>query len=575
MFDCYFAARHHRNLPILNLFSQERLQNANNAFESILALTPAPEYFGSQIADGKDPSEQWNRKKQTAAEKRAAKKAKLDPANQKSALDIMKERERKRKRELGIADDETAEDQPQTNGAGESRKRQKAEPVDEEAKRRAKAEKRKEKRHAKQEKVAAKKAKAEAKKAAKQDSDLADAQQKKRPSAAKTDEKAEDDEEEDESDDDDAVEGAEQSGELNGFDASGLGGSDIEEDDNDDAVSETSSAPSTPAVESPAFDIPTNHSTTSSASSIIPPSKPQNTASSKKEQQTSRKPSLKLGSIPAIPSEAAIKASDPTSGTSSPKIQLPNIDQAELQERLRQRIEALRAARKADGPEGKPARSRQELLEQRRKKEEQRKAAKKEQRRKQKEDEQLQQEAQLRGSGSPLSGDIFDTRSPQPQENNFSFSRLAFEDGSAADASMTTLNDARKVKGRSDPKTALLAAQNKQKRIAGLDAEKRADIAEKDLWLNAKKRAHGERVRDDTSLLKKALKRKEKAKNKSESAWRERQEAVAKGKELKDKRRETNLAKRRDEKGSKGKKKASAKGGKKKGRPGFEGRFKA
>ncbi|WPH00400.1 Hypothetical protein R9X50_00322700 [Acrodontium crateriforme] len=553
---------------------EERLQNANNAFESILALTPAPEYFGSQIADGKDPSEQWNRKKQTAAEKRAAKKAKLDPANQKSALDIMKERERKRKRELGIADDEATEDKPQTNGAEEGRKRQKAEPVDDEAKRRAKAEKRKEKRHAKQEKIAAKKAKAEAKKAAKQDSDLADAQQQKRQSAANADEKTEEDDE-DESDDDDSVEGAEQSGELNGFDASGLEGSDVEADDNDDAVSEASSAPSTPAVESPAFDIPTNHSTTSSASSIIPPSKPKTTASSKKDQQTSKKPSLKLGSIPAIPSEAAIKASDPTSGTSSPKLQLPNIDQAELQERLRQRIEALRAARKADGPEGKPARSRQELLEQRRKKEEQRKAAKKEQRRKQKEDEQLQQEAQLRGSGSPLSGDIFDTHSPQPQENNFSFSRLAFEDGTTADASMTTLNDARRVKGRSDPKTALLAAQNKQKRIAGLDAEKQADIAEKDLWLNAKKRAHGERVRDDTSLLKKALKRKEKAKNKSESAWRERQEAVAKGKELKDKRRETNLAKRRDEKGSKGKKKGGVKGGKKKGRPGFEGRFKA
>jgi len=39
------------------------------------------------------------------------------------------------------------------------------------------------------------------------------------------------------------------------------------------------------------------------------------------------------------------------------------------------------------------------------------------------------------------------------------------------------------------------------------------------MWLNAKKRAHGERVRDDTSLLKKALKRQESAKKKSEKEW--------------------------------------------------------
>ncbi|EME81091.1 uncharacterized protein MYCFIDRAFT_183232, partial [Pseudocercospora fijiensis CIRAD86] len=214
----------------------------------------------------------------------------------------------------------------------------------------------------------------------------------------------------------------------------------------------------------------------------------------------------------------------------------------------------------------------------RRKKEEQRKAHKKELRREAKEAEERRREEQLRGSGSPATA-IFERRdSPRPSENSFAFSRLAFEDGTAADASLSTLNDAKKKKGPQDPKTALLAAQKKQARISGLDAGKKADIEEKDMWLHAKKRAHGERVRDDTSLLKKALKRKEKQKNKSEREWKEREENITKAREAKQKKRETNLQKRRDEKGQKGKKKGGSSGGakgKKKGRPGFEGRFKA
>lgn len=157
---------------------------------------------------------------------------------------------------------------------------------------------------------------------------------------------------------------------------------------------------------------------------------------------------------------------------------------------------------------------------------------------------------------------------------------MTFDDGTAADASLTELRDPKKRKGPQDAKTALLAAEKKQSRLSGLDEGKRADIAEKDMWLNAKKRVHGERVRDDTSLLKKALKRKEKQKGKSEHEWQERKEAVVKGKEMKQKKREANLQKRREEKGQKGKKKGGSggkgnSGGKKKARPGFEGRFKA
>lgn len=581
---------------------EERLQSHSKAFESLLALTPARDYYGAQIEDGLDPDKQWNRKKQTKEEKRAAKKAKLDPANQKTALDVMKEREKKRKRELGMEDAESEaekEVESQTNT-----KRQKKDELDPEVRRKQIAEKRKAKRQEKKAKLDAKVLKAKAKREAKlkQQSEEAQAVNGQANGGAEDDELDDDDDDDDEDNDDsedDAVEIS--TADLADVDFSGLDGSDAGDERHDDIEAvheheneEASSAPTSPNVDSPAFDVATNVSEASSSSSIDPPPAVDDTKKPTPKQKSSKNNVKSVAKVnPALepktkaPTQITLPTFDPSttnaempSGTSSPKIQLPNVDQAELQERLRKRIEELRAKRKADGIDGKPATSRQELLDQRRQKEERRKAHKKELRQKAKEEEARKREEQLRGSGSPAA-DIFSGRnSPRPRspaENSFAFSRLAFEDGTSADAGLSTLKDAVKKKGPQDPKTALLAAQKKEARLAGLDPAKKADIAEKDMWLNAKKRAHGERIRDDTSLLKKALKRKEKAKGKSESEWTERKEAVVKGKELKQKKRETNLAKRREEKGSKGGKKKGGKpgGGKKKPRAGFEGRFKA
>ncbi|QIW99636.1 hypothetical protein AMS68_005154 [Peltaster fructicola] len=531
---------------------EERLRSNSKAFESILALTPAQEHFGTAIVDGREPSEQWRAKKQTKAEKKAARKAKLDPANQISALDVMKEREKKRKRELGMEEEEEIVEQDEAANAQPttSNKRAKTEqdPAADQAKREALAEKRRQKREKKKQKDDKAKSKREAKKARVQEKEVEELVEGDADSEAG-----------------DAIEKIDMDGMIDEADAE-------REDD-------ASSAPSSPVVDSPAFDISANHSTTSSTSSIPPPSLPEDTTSKPStttparnlpKGQTLIRPPLSIA-LPEPPTAVSMLAdAEITSRTSSPKPQLPKIDQAILQERLRIRLQELRDKRKADGTDGQPARSRHELLEQRRKKADQRKAHKKELRRKAKEEEARKQEERLRGSGSPLSGaDIF---SPRSETNNFSFSRLAFADGTATDASLSKLVDVPRHKGPSDAKTALLAAENKQKRLAGLDEQKRADIGEKDLWLNASKRAHGERVRDDTSLLKKALKRKEKQKNKSEKEWQDRTEAVVKGKEMKQKRREDNLAKRREDKGSK--KKPVKKAGKK-ARPGFEGRFKA
>jgi hypothetical protein len=131
--------------------------------------------------------------------------------------------------------------------------------------------------------------------------------------------------------------------------------------------------------------------------------------------------------------------------------------------------------------------------------------------------------------------------------------------------------ESRKKKGKSDPKTALEAAKNKQARLNALDEEKRKDIQEKDLWLAAKKRAQGERVLDNPKLLQKSVKRLDKAKLKSEKEWNERKDNVVKGREMKQKKRDANLKKRREEKGNKGKKKSKP-AKKVKPRAGFEGR---
>lgn len=460
----------------------------------------------------------------------------------------MDENERKRKRELGIdtedqdgdsASDDDLDIEKERPGEGlHKTKKQKVDGEDdaaaEAAKRSAKAEKRKEKRQAKKEKVDKLKQKQELKKARKEDQDLSELQLESS-NADPTANGA--DMEEDE------TEHVAQSGDIDAMDISGLADGDNDTQQSDD------SSPSSPDQASSTFDASTTQSAASSSSSIVPPGQTSQPAAATEKADLKPK------------KEKALK--------------LPEVDAEELQARLRSRIEQLRAKRKADGPVGQGPRSRQELLEARRKKEEARKQHKKELRLQAKQEEERKNNERLqRASGSPMSTDLF---SPRPiDENNFSFGRVAFEDGIEADSTLSSLADHKRKKGPQDTRTALLAAEKKAQRLASLDSDKRADIEEKDLWLNAKKKAHGERVRDDQNLLKKALKRKDKIKTKSATEWNERIEGVRKGKEMRDKKRETNLAKRRDEKGSKkgGKKGGSSGGGGKKGRPGFEGRFK-
>ena len=320
-------------------------------------------------------------------------------------------------------------------------------------------------------------------------------------------------------------------------------------------ISRSTASPS-PAAQSTTFDKSNPQSGSSSISSILPSA-----------DGASKPPEISSAS---------------TTGDHTSESTITTLEENRL--RFQKRLEELRAARKAD-VDGAPARTRQELIEARRRKEEERKAQKKELRRKAKEEESVKlQETIARGSpllsGSPLTSPGSPAGLPSAS-NNFSFNRIQFGNGERASSSLNQIiTPSHKSKGPSDPRTALQAAERQDARLGGLDPSKRAQVAEKNSWLHAKQRAEGWKVRDDTSLLKKTLKRKEKQKRKSEREWQERLAGVDKGKAARQQKRETNLAKRREEKGqkkgggkgSKGTRTGATKGKK---RPGFEGSFRA
>lgn len=327
--------------------------------------------------------------------------------------------------------------------------------------------------------------------------------------------------------------------------------------------------PKTEEADKPAKPAPTVDTSAETTAKPTPPADAQSDVSMTSAPQS---PTFDEPAQKPADGEATSSTSSVTSGASSNKpkhIKIPE-DTAAFRERFAERLASLRAARKADGADGKPARTRQELLEQRREKQAQRKEHKKEMRRVAKLEEEAAREEALKAASPTVM-----SPGAELDENtaNFSFGRVNFGDGAQLSHDLSYVLNRDPKKGPSDPKTALLKLQNQKKRLAGLDEEKRKDIEEKEAWLTARRRAEGERIRDDEAVLKKSIKRKERGKKKSEKEWKDRKVAVEMGIKARQKKRTENLQKRRDEK-------KSGKGGKKKGgptkkksRPGFEGKF--
>ncbi|KAB5533629.1 surfeit locus protein 6-domain-containing protein [Coniochaeta sp. 2T2.1] len=537
---------------------QDRLREHSKAFDGLLSLIPAKIYYGE------DTSDQWKKKKQTKAETKAAKRSKLDPDSElnKNAKEVMDERARNKRKLRDMQEPESSEDEQddvsfdldvEKEKPGEGLKKAAPEPeaeteepdskkpkLDDEAqpeaelsdKAKAKLEKKLAKQKKKEEKESKKKAKKSAEEPAEDGADALPAEEDQPAPEKKDKQKSKktkdalihESTESDPAPDEDA--------EMEQISVPGLVD---EEDQNQDAPSTSSSTPHSPVFDTAAAtsapsSVEAASTTTSLASAVGPSEKPKH-------------------------------------------IKIPT-DTTALRARLAARIEALRAARKADGSDGKPILTRSELIEERRRKQAQRKAHKKELRLKAKQEEDLKREEALASARNSPGGGLMSPIIPlnDDVETSFAFGRVAFGDGTTLSRDLTYEKEAGPTKKKLDPKSALAKVEAQKRRLAELDDDKRKDVLEKETWLAARRKAEGEKVRDDEGLLKKAVKRKDKAKQKSEKEWKERKAGVAKGIHDRQKKREANLQARRDGKGQKGKKK-NGPTKKKAARPGFEGSF--
>ncbi|PIA16902.1 SURF6-domain-containing protein [Coemansia reversa NRRL 1564] len=246
----------------------------------------------------------------------------------------------------------------------------------------------------------------------------------------------------------------------------------------------------------------------------------------------------------------------------------------ELRQRLQTRIQNLRQKRKA--PEDDM--SREALLEKRMKRRKSTKEAK----------------AKARQAGNTAREQVLGNKTPSAHngseteaegsstvKDNIFFGRLT--------------TGMIKKKKSFNVKQQLAKVENKKKEIAELrkaDSTKAEKIEEKDKWNKALDLAKGEKVKDDSKLLRKTIRRNEQQKKKSSREWGERKEQVADKLKERTTKRETNIQIRIDAKKMKkqGKSKAaiqrtlqakktagSGKSGKPSGkpgkaRPGFEGK---
>ncbi|KAL5612062.1 hypothetical protein BROUX41_000381 [Berkeleyomyces rouxiae] len=523
---------------------EDRIRDHAAAFNGLLSLIPSKLYYGADAtADAATTTDESaldphnnKKKKKTKAEKKAAKKARLDPDNDanRSAKDVMDEAGRK-KRKLQELEEEAAqaEEYEEVEGIEPEKPREGLKEIKERTK---KAKIEASSTPATQvdatDDAIAKPAVIDESKAQKKTEKLERKKQKaEQKKTIKTSTAT-------------AAPSNKPKAEPKKANAAVSNTAQAKKDNADEWTDDETSAPQSPTFDK---DASKNSATTEDSSTGSPASPFINT-----ESEPSDKPRL---------------------------IKVPK-DTAEFRERFAAKMAALRAARfKDNGIEGKPVRTRHELIESRREKQIARKAHKKEQRQAAKHAEELKREKALASNSPQLLSPPGMELELNETTANLSFGRVAFGDGSqlSHDLSYSLSRDAKK--GPSDPKTALLKLQNAKKRLAAMTPEKRAEIEDKEAWLTARRRAEGEKIRDDESSLKKAVKRKDRVKKRSEREWNDRLKGVEKAKADKQKKRETNLRKRVDDKLERKLERASGKkrsksgsgGAKKKSRPGFEG----
>ncbi|RCH85714.1 hypothetical protein CU098_003560 [Rhizopus stolonifer] len=233
-----------------------------------------------------------------------------------------------------------------------------------------------------------------------------------------------------------------------------------------------------------------------------------------------------------------------------------DIDQ--LRNRLHERIHLLRKKRNAPGANPANPRSREDILAARNKKKEDRKKA-------------IKAQKEKGNKVAPEELVKFDSKSNADKSRPSADSIKM--DGDLFFGKLSVGKDQKKKKGPSDAKTQLKMLEAKKEKMEKLKEENKSkadEMKEKDEWSKVIALATGDKPKDDAKLLKKAIKRQEKQKQKSGQEWNKRLEKVKIDEKNKIKKREENIKAKIEEKKNK-KRGIKVKPAAKKARPGFEG----
>ncbi|CAO3665863.1 unnamed protein product [Rhizopus stolonifer] len=230
----------------------------------------------------------------------------------------------------------------------------------------------------------------------------------------------------------------------------------------------------------------------------------------------------------------------------------------QLRNRLHERINQLRQKRNAPGANTANPRSRDDILVARNKKKEDRKKAIK---------------AQKEKGNKPVTEELVQVDKKITQNHNQRSADSIKMDGDVYFGKLNMGKEQQKKKGPTDAKTQLKLAESKKEKLEKLkqeDKSKAQELSEKEEWNKVLSLASGEKLKDDTKLLKKTVKRQEKQKSKSANEWKQRTDKKNYEEKKAIKKREENIKAKIEEKKNK-KKGIKTKPTKKKSRPGFEG----
>ncbi|CAL8464268.1 g3803 [Coccomyxa elongata] len=228
----------------------------------------------------------------------------------------------------------------------------------------------------------------------------------------------------------------------------------------------------------------------------------------------------------------------------------------ELRQRLHQRIEEMRAQRKADEERKARAKAAKEWKQQATSRAKQAHSQREQKRTAHSEDELPEQRAAKKARPAPA-----DEEGALVESAKLSFGRVE----------LGTDGPRRGPQKKHKPTKAELleAAKAKLETVKVLEGTKEGRVAvEQEAWKAAMARARGERVLDDPKLLSRSLKKEQKLKKKKADAWKERKDQQRQNAKIKQKKRTENLKSRADTKIQNRKDKRE----KKLMRAGFEGR---